>query len=588
MRGLSLIIYSLTLLFSFLHSQSKNVTVQSVILDQAFNAFDKDEIVDAAQLVNLYDPKRVQDYASKIEIYLQQQGYLYARVNKIEVIYNSDSTAVDVKILGNPGSLVSFGNITITSDSIDAVLYRNLLNIQKYDPYRQELLENDINQMLAIAADSGFVYAKAQIKNAEIESDDGDLLANIAIEIHEGEIIAIDDILISGNHYTRNNVILRELPVQKGEKYSRSAVERIPQRLMRIGIFMDVKPPSMLLNDNGRYILSLNVEEGNATTFDGIVGYIPETQNTSTGNKSSGYFTGLVDLTFNNLFGTARKFDIHWEKPDKDSENFFFRYTEPWIFDYPLDVSLGLERTVRDSTYIEWKGQMQGKWRFSENLSIVSGFERQVVLPDSVSNRDLRLVRYEQNNFELGVEYDTRDYPINPRSGIFIGHSYTFGLKNNFGPGYLLREDSIKTSEQIELIKLNFKWYKEFFRNQVFALQLNANVVNSDRLQITDLIWFGGARTLRGYRENQFRGNVAAWLNLEYRFLLSRNSRVFLFNDWGAYQNKITNINNEFLPGYGIGIRLDTALGIMAVDFGLGKGDGFSDAKIHFGIVNRF
>jgi hemolysin activation/secretion protein len=94
---------------------------------------------------------------------------------------------------------------------------------------------------------------------------------------------------------------------------------------------------------------------------------------------------------------------------------------------------------------------------------------------------------------------------------------------------------------------------------------------------------------LRGYRENQFRGDIAAWMNLEYRFLLGRNTRVFLFNDWGAYHFKDSQSEiEEILPGYGIGIRLDTALGIMAVDFGLGKGDDFSQAKIHFGIVNRF
>jgi outer membrane protein insertion porin family len=297
----------------------------------------------------------------------------------------------------------------------------------------------------------------------------------------------------------------------------------------------------------------------------------------------------LVDVSFNNLFGTARRFDIHWEKPDKYSENFFLRYTEPWLLDYPLDVSAGLERTVRDSTYIEWKVQLHNKWRYSDTFSLVSSIERQVVLPDSIANRDQRLVRYEQLNLEIGLEYDTRDYPVNPRQGIFIGHSYTLGLKNNYGPGYLLREDSIKTSEQIEFIKLHFDWYKELFRNQVLALKLQAYLVDSDRLQITDLVWFGGARTLRGYRENQFQGNIVSWINLEYRFLLARNSRIFVFNDWGAYQSNLVDANkNEILYGYGIGLRLDTALGIMAVDFGLGKNDGFSEGKIHFGIINRF
>jgi outer membrane protein assembly factor BamA len=570
-------------------AQNKSVPIQSVTFDDAFESFDSAELQQAAQLLSFYNPVENVEYAKRIEIYLQQQGYLYARITKIKPVFNSDSSFVELTISGNPGSLVLFGDITINSDSLDATRYRNLLSVQKYDPYAQAILESDISHMLSLAADSGFVYARAKILNVSIDNSSGDLLADVDIKINEGEIVEIDKIEISGNNYTRPTIILRELPVKTGQRYSKTNVAKIPQRLMRLGIFKNVKTPSMIVNKDGEYILALNIVEGNATTFDGVVGYIPENKSITSGKKSNGYFTGLVDVSFNNLFGTARRFDIHWEKPDKNSENFFLRYTEPWLLDYPVDVSVGLERTVRDSTYIEWKAQLQNKWRYNEDFSVISSLERQVVLPDSIANRDQRLVRYEQINLEIGLEYDTRDYPVNPRQGIFIGHSYTLGLKHNYGPGYLLQEDSIKSKAQVELIKLRFDWYRELFRNQVLALRLKAYLVDSDRLQLTDLIWFGGARTLRGYRENQFQGNIASWLNLEYRFLLARNSRIFVFNDWGAYQSNLSNQKKEeILYGYGIGLRLDTALGIMAIDFGLGRNDSFSEGKIHFGIINRF
>ncbi|HXX64237.1 MAG TPA: hypothetical protein VEO56_10605, partial [Bacteroidota bacterium] len=46
--------------------------------------------------------------------------------------------------------------------------------------------------------------------------------------------------------------------------------------------------------------------------------------------------------------------------------------------------------------------------------------------------------------------------------------------------------------------------------------------------------------------------------------------------------------SQAFRYGYGIGIRLDTALGNLAVSFALGEGDSFSTAKIHFGLINDF
>lgn len=571
-----------------LFAQDKTSVITNIDFHVTGQSLDENALENASgvALNSVYNPEQHKKIISAIDSYLQQQGYLYGKATRINAVYNEDSSRVKLQININSGPLVRMGSIKISSDSLKTRVYENLLTNFKDRPYSEEIIEENINEMLKLAADSGFVFAQAKVEKIDLQNVDNDVLANLQIHIKEGERVIIDEIEILGNSYTNDKVILRELPVKSGSPYSKIIVDEIPQRLLRLNIFKDVKSPAISLTPQNKFVLSVEVEEGNATTFDGVIGYIPE--NTSSGG-ASGFFTGLVDISFRNLFGTARSFDVHWEKPDRESENFFLRYTEPWLLDYPIDVSVGLERTVRDSTYIEWKGNLRNRWRYNHNFSIVSAIERQVVLPDSAANRDLRLVRYAQTNLEIGVEYDTRDYPVNPRKGIFFSNSYTFGYKENFGPGFLLREDSIAVNEAIEILKVGFKWYYELFRNQVLALQLTAHQVRGDRLQITDYIWFGGARTLRGYRENQFRGDKTAWMNFEYRFLLSRNSRIFVFNDWGGYRFKSNGqTTQEILPGYGIGIRLNTGLGILAVDFGLGKGDSFSQGKIHFGILNRF
>jgi outer membrane protein insertion porin family len=43
-----------------------------------------------------------------------------------------------------------------------------------------------------------------------------------------------------------------------------------------------------------------------------------------------------------------------------------------------------------------------------------------------------------------------------------------------------------------------------------------------------------------------------------------------------------------FKTGYGIGIQVETGLGVMGVSFALGEGDSFSNGKIHFGLINEF
>lgn len=584
-------ILKLLLVFLFLTSGTltafQNLKAQNILtvsFSDDFNKFNKTELIRAAGLTNRYAAKQNNTYAQKLENYLIRQGYLFAKINRIDAILDPAMSAVNISINGSPGNIVLLGDIEIQADSIAALNYQNVMRTKKYDVYNEKNIESDIKGMLSLAADSGYVFAEAHIQSIKTHNADNDILAAIVIRINEGDLVTIDDVEVKGNSYTKSYVVIRELAVRRGDTYSKAEIDKIPKDLLNLGIFKNVKTPTIIISKAGKYILSLVVEEGNATTFDGVVGYIPDKT-----SKSGGFFTGLLDFKFNNLFGTARRFDVHWEKPDQFSENFYFGYTEPWVLDYPLDLSIGLERTLRDSTYLEWKGNLKGKWRFSKNLSIVSSIEKQVVLPDSVSNRLLRLARYEQYNIEVGVVYDNRDYPLNPRAGFLIENRYTLGLKNNFGPGYLLLQDNIKSSEQIEMFKIGFEWYYEMLRNQVLAIRFYSNQVTGDRLQLTDYFWFGGARTLRGYRENQFSGDFVNWLKMEYRFLLSRDARIFLFNDWGAYRFKNSaGKTEEILAGYGIGLRLDTALGIMAIDFGLGKNDDFSQAKIHFGIINRF
>ena len=40
--------------------------------------------------------------------------------------------------------------------------------------------------------------------------------------------------------------------------------------------------------------------------------------------------------------------------------------------------------------------------------------------------------------------------------------------------------------------------------------------------------------------------------------------------------------------GYGLGFRLDTAVGLMGVAFAFGEGDTFSTAKLHFRLLSEF
>ena len=110
---------------------------------------------------------------------------------------------------------------------------------------------------------------------------------------------------------------------------------------------------------------------------------------------------------------------------------------------------------------------------------------------------------------------------------------------------------------------------------------------------MSDLFRLGGATTLRGYQEGQFLGSRLLWTNLEYRFLVTPLSFFYTFLDFGyivqpAFASMEGKASEQSKVGYGIGVRMDSALGLIGVSIALGEGDTFSTAKIHIRLINEF
>jgi outer membrane protein insertion porin family len=139
----------------------------------------------------------------------------------------------------------------------------------------------------------------------------------------------------------------------------------------------------------------------------------------------------------------------------------------------------------------------------------------------------------------------------------------------------------------------DLSYYLSTFNRQVIAAELHLRDFSSSTMDMSDLFRLGGASTLRGYQEGQFLGSRIVWTNLEYRFLVAPRSFFYGFVDFGyIVQPDIAAMNiaasEQSKIGYGIGVRLDSALGLIGVSFALGEGDTFSTAKIHIRLINEF
>ena len=527
---------------------------------------------------------------SKIARNILLQGYYFFNFTNAELVVSNDSSKFDIILEIDEGYPVVINNIYL--DGIDTTSGMNIIKQFEYlkgQVFNKQEIELNIEQLLTGFENSGYPFAKIQITSVNVYQDsvNKENFADLYLNIISGEVNKIDRIEIQGNTSTKDYVIIRELRIGSGEPYMQNKIEEFPKRLNRLRFFEPISIPQFYINSKKEGVLLIEVKEKNTNNFDGIIGYIPPGK-----DESSGYVTGLVNISLRNLFGTGRAASIKWNKYNRNSQELDLRYLEPWLFSFPLNVNLGLYQRIQDTTYVQRKIEGSLDYLATEDISAGVMFASETVVPTVRANPVFTVYNSSYVTTGANLKIDTRDDPYAPTEGILFINSYSFSIKTINGPVEYFTP-SLITSVDLQRFASSFYIFYELFTRQIVALGLNAKELRGSSFEDSDLYRLGGTNSLRGYREDQFLGSRIFWSNLEYRALLTRRSYGFVFFDTGYYlrpEEPDRNIpkSEEFLYGFGLGLNLETGLGVLRVSYALGEGDTFSDGKIHFGVLNEF
>ncbi len=511
-------------------------------------------------------------------------GYFLGGVDSIKIM---DSDSSMLKIYITEGIRAMFGNFAVQefSGHIPDNIYRSA-----YFPagqlWSREALENAIDQILLYYKNAGYPLCRIYVGIDSIRWQNNKPIADVSFRPDPGEKVYIRSISISGNSLTRDNVIIRETRLKTGDIYRQSRVNRIKEKLQKMELFESVESVETLFTPDGADI-HISVKEGHANTFDGIIGYIP-----ARNERESGTVTGRIHILFKNLFGSGRFLEAYWEKKDAWSQIMRLGFTEPWIAGFPVDAGFSFEQEVRDTSYIE----RDLAFSFQYNPSSVFGIRFQAgqntVLPDSLQSLLMQLPESSSWHFKAGFIYNTITDILNPVNGIRYETHVQFGKKQNRGDLSLFElpwEKSVNTRRieaHIEAARMII--------NPLYVLYASMHGIEvrsgDPFVTVSDKIRIGGTRSIRGYYEDAFSGDTAAWANFEFRYILGYRSRFFIFTDIGWIQNRELNESDSsvFKYGYGFGIRINTPLGVMGIDYGIGENDSFLNGKLHIGIANQF
>ncbi|MDI6765643.1 MAG: POTRA domain-containing protein [Bacteroidota bacterium] len=523
---------------------------------------------------SIYSQSQLSRDLKSIHKIYHQHGYYFSFIRIDSLGYGHDSLRINVFLSVDEGDQYTLGEVRFLGNKVySGNELEQVMDIKNNEYLIPENLEYGIDRILSLYERNGYPFAKIEIQNISSYKEEAKMKLRIDIGIDEDQKVTINEIRVSGNKMTSEHVILREIRLKLNELYNQDRVARIPILLNRLNIFSRVDEPELFLSSNGGG-LRIRVQEGNTNTFDGVVGYAPPRS-----TEEKGIVSGLVNVSMRNLFGTARKLNVRWLRDERNSQEIGLQYIEPWVLNFPVNLSGKFNQRQQDTIYVKRGFEIRADFMLTESFMLGLLFAQENIIP----SHNISFVSKSQAIFTgVEIQYDTRDDIVSPTSGV------------NYRSGYQLGRKKISTQSSAEQrLSLDIDFYIPTFQRQVIALGMHGRNLSSSRIDLGDLYRFGGTNTLRGYRENQFLGSRVVWTNLEYRFLMSSRSFAFVFFDSGYYyipaDDKRNVLSNQLVKyGYGLGVRMETAIGNLGLNLAYGEGDSFLQGKIHLGLINEF
>jgi outer membrane protein insertion porin family len=446
----------------------------------------------------------------------------------------------------------------------------------------------------------------------------------------------IEDVIFEGRKKTKLSYLKPVIRVKPGEVYDGKAVERDALALLNLGVFDDVK---------------VNFRQGVKDPERGvIIVFVVKEKHTGLASFGAGYssidqFVGVFTLSESNFRGRGERVSATVEIGGRQSyEVGFF---EPRLDSHGTTVELnvfnterrrqfmpGANLTTTDSEFDERREgfnlttgrpigrRLRASLRLRQEAISDPAFQvarviapapgppepgairtpssggRHPTPPDPKMPPDkaepgetpLPIVVYAPladvnlSSVTLGLTRDTRDLLFSPTRGyyasLFLEQAGVLGGDSNF------------TKASVDLRR----YVKISRKKHVIAFRL-AGGTTIGEVPLVESFSAGGAYTIRGYREDRFRGKNMIIGSAEYRHPITKSVTGVAFIDAGdAFGGNFpTKVPGFLIPaedqefrlnvGYGVGIRLAIqSLGTLRLDWGKGS----EGSEVHFSFGEAF
>lgn len=516
---------------------------------------------------------------------------------------------VDVTFLvqENPkvGEIRFVGNTVYSSEELSKIVFTQPGMI-----FNRTFFRNDLQRIKEKYQADGYVMAN--VRDVKI---DGDI---ITVEILEPKV---SEIVIQGNRITKTKIIERYIRVKVGEKFNSNELRLTLNRLQGLGYFSDVNVNFEPGENPDEVVLVLTVEEART----GRLGF-----NVAYGTQSG--FGGGMSYENSNIWGTGNRLSVGFELGDR--EEYWLTVEQPYMSHKVFAWRVGvykrawdeLEYYEDDTSYLEYDRDRFGAFvGFGKKFAEESQYNWYLLLDwhnteNDITGRTGDLTTYPgADNYRDpvtgNIDTDAIERAIQEEElgqGDYYSATATFRRFNLDEYLPYQKGDIESINVQVGAATLDdgdYNFVKYWFEGRFYypignflkdifetsfldgvdgkPVILAARVIagaSSGDVPYDELYEVGGDTTLRGYDDDYYHGRNMVLANVELRIPVQKMFSLVFFYDIGkawdsgrTYPNGTEKIygSDDWGDSPGVGIRLNTPLGNLRLDYANGEEDRF-------------
>lgn len=278
---------------------------------------------------NQFNEQKFSQDMQRISDFYQNNGYFMFRILNTDIQTNDDKTQQTIKVTVDEGDRYRWGKIRIEGDTREVAkedLYQ-LLKIKEGKWYQRQQMVTALEAIQSRMGTAGYAFSEVNVQpvvNQENKTVD------FVLNVDPGRKVYVNEINISGNNKTRDEVIRRELRQMEAAPYDTSKLQRSKERVELLGYFdnvqFDAKP---VAGTPDQVDLDMSLTERSTGSLDLSAGWVQDTG-----------MVMAVGVAQDNLFGTGKSASARVSR-SKTTLNGSLSFTDPYFT--PDGVSLGYD-----------------------------------------------------------------------------------------------------------------------------------------------------------------------------------------------------------------------------------------------------